>query len=203
MSGRRIELEVQDAISLTGSSTVTITAGGTLTPEGPQFTVKSILTYGDSLPDGRLVEGVAIPWFEIMERLRKDPTSAYQIGHEEWEQIIAGAYERAGFDEVILTPRSGDLGRDVIATKRGIGSIRIYDQVKAYGPDRPVPADDVRAFLGVVLAAQNVSKGVITTTSQFATGVPSDPFLSPFMPFKLELKPRDVLFPWLDGLSKR
>jgi len=47
-----------------------------------------------------------------------------------WEEIIAGAYKKAGFDEVTLTPRSGDLGRDVIAIKKGLGSVRVIDQVK-------------------------------------------------------------------------
>ena len=47
-------------------------------------------------------------------------------------QIIAGAYTRAGFDEAILTPRSGGNGRDVVATKRGIRSIHFFYRVKAY-----------------------------------------------------------------------
>jgi restriction system protein len=56
------------------------------------------------------------------------------------KEIIAGAYHRSGFDEVILTPRSGDHGRDVIAIKKGIGSIRVIDQVKAYKPGHLVTA---------------------------------------------------------------
>ncbi len=36
------------------------------------------------------------------------------------EKRIAGAYERAGYPEVVLTPRSGDAGRDIIATKPGV-----------------------------------------------------------------------------------
>jgi hypothetical protein len=32
--------------------------------------------------------------------------------------------------EVILTPRAADKGRDVIATRRGVGSIRFFDQVR-------------------------------------------------------------------------
>jgi hypothetical protein len=38
--------------------------------------------------------------------------------------------KKAGFEEVILTPRSGDHGRDVIATKKALGTIRVIDQVK-------------------------------------------------------------------------
>ena len=66
------------------------------------------------------------------------PSRIYEIDPFAWEEIIAGAYKEAGFDEVILTPRSGDKGRDVIATKRDIVTIRVIDQVKAYSPNRRV-----------------------------------------------------------------
>ena len=58
---------------------------------------------------------------------------------EKWEEMIAGAYSRAGFDEVILTPRSGDYGRDVIAIRKGIGCIKIIGSVKAYKPGHWCP----------------------------------------------------------------
>lgn len=167
------------------------------------MTVKALLTFGSKTSEGVLVEGVSVAWFKILEEIQKDPQGAYAIGAREWEEIIAGAYERAGFDEVVLTPRSGDKGRDVVATKNGIGSIRIFDQVKAYKPGLEVTADDVRAMLGVVTGGQNVSKGVITTTSTFAPHVVTDPYLAPFMPHRLELRPRDVLLPWLEGLAKK
>jgi len=57
---------------------------------------------------------------------------------------------QSGFDEVTLTPRSGDYGRDVIAIKKGIGTIRVIDQVKAYKPGHLVGANDVRALLGAL-----------------------------------------------------
>ena len=85
-----------------------------------------------------------------------------------------------------LTPRSGDLGRDVIAVKRGLGTVRVIDQVKAYGPGHRVTADDVRALLGV-LHGDKASKGFLTTTSDFAPKLPEDRLLTPFMPAQLEL----------------
>jgi hypothetical protein len=60
--------------------------------------------------------------------------------HEE-----TGAYKKVGFEEVILMPRSGDYGRDVIAIKKGLGLGLIIDQVKAYNPSHLVNANDVRA----------------------------------------------------------
>jgi hypothetical protein len=77
------------------------------------------------------IEAVAIPWFDIISHTKDNPTIAYQISPERWKEIVAGAFKRAMFDEVILTPRSGDFGRDVIAVKNGISHVRIIDQVKA------------------------------------------------------------------------
>jgi restriction system protein len=58
-------------------------------------------------------------------------------------------------------------------------------------------------MLGVITAAQNVSKGVITTTSSFAPRIESDEYIKPYIPYRLELKPREMLLPWLEQLSKQ
>lgn len=171
-------------------------------PIRPRLTMKSLLYFADPTREGALVRAVGVPWFEIMRRIQKDPRAIYEINSRTWEEIIAGAYERAGFDEVILTPHSGDKGRDVVATKRGVGSIRIFDQVKAYRDGHLVTADEVRAMLGVITGAQNVSKGVITTTSMFAPRVRTDEYIQPHIPFRLELKDRDELVPWLNKLGE-
>jgi len=116
--------------------------------------------------------------------------------------MIAGAYERAGFDEVTLTPQSGDLGRDVIAVKHGIGTIRIIDQVKAYQPGHLVTADDVRALLGV-LVADRASKGFLTTTSDFAPKLRDDILLRPYIPAQLELINGTALLARLKELAEK
>jgi restriction system protein len=171
-------------------------------PPPPEFTIKALLHFGGATSEGTLVRAIALPWFEIVNLLQRDPAAVYQIDPRKWEEIIAGAYERAGFDEVILTPRSADKGRDVVASKNGVGSIRIFDQVKAYKPGHVVTADEVRAMLGVITGAQNVSKGIITTTSSFAPRLQMDAYIARNIPFRLELKPRDVLIPWLEELAK-
>src|SRR6266446_3923140 len=109
---------------------------------------------------------------------------------------------RVGYDEVILTPRSGDRGRDVIAIKRGVGCIRIIDSVKAYKPSHLVRHDDVRALAGVLHGDLKASKGIVTTTSDFAPGIATDPYLAPLMPFRLELMNGERLKKWLSDLSK-
>jgi len=107
----------------------------------PQLLTQTVIVPGVRTNEGTLIEAVTIPWFEIIELLNKDPNAAFQIPARTWEEIIAGAYRKAGFDEVTLTPRSGDHGRDVIAIKKAFGSVRVIDQVKAYKPGHLVTAE--------------------------------------------------------------
>lgn len=163
----------------------------------PEITLfAGLLLKGERVDDGTLIEAVAIPWYTIIDLLRKDPKAAFEIPPRVWEEIIAGAYVAAGFDEVILTPASGDFGRDVIATKFGFGSICIYEQMKAYKPGHLVTANEVRAMNGILMG--NVSKGIVTTTSGFAPLLAEDKILKPLMPHRLELKPGPDLMIWLE-----
>lgn len=162
--------------------------------------MQAVLVAKSKTKEGKLVEAVALPWFDIVKLLKSDPKIAFQISPEKWEEIVAGSYHRAGFEEVILTPRSGDFGRDVIATKRGLGSIRVIDQVKAYGPSHFVTADDVRALLGV-LQADGASKGFLTTTSGFAPRLPEDILLAPWIGPRLELINGEQLIDRLSELA--
>lgn len=169
----------------------------------PNFLIKAaVINLGRQLSEGHIVEAVTLPWFEIISQIQEDPAFLFQLPWRRLEEFIAGAYEREGWDEVILTPSSGDGGRDIIAVKRGICSIRIIDQVKAYAPDRYVTADDVRALLGVLSSDPNVSKGFVTTTAKFAPRIFEDPTIKPFMPFRLELKDGDTLRNWLIEVGK-
>lgn len=169
--------------------------------ESPSITLQAILEFGGATDDGRLVRCVAVPWFTILKIIEADPAAIYQIDPFKWEEIIAGAYVQAGFDEVVLTPRSGDNGRDVVATKKGIGSIRIFDQVKAYRPGHLVTAEEVRALAGTIFAAGNVSKGVVTTTSDFAPRIETHDFVRNLIPYRIELKNKATLLTWLSELK--
>jgi restriction system protein len=142
-------------------------------------------------------------WLEIVKRLEKNWLHAFEIPPAKWEEIIAGAFHEAGYDEVVLTPRSGDFGRDVIAVKHGVGCIKIIGSVKAYGRGRLVRHDDVRALLGVMSGESNTSKGVITTTSDFEPKIRTDPFIKPFLPTRLELLNGAELQKWLMKLAEK
>lgn len=164
--------------------------------------LQSVIVPGTKTAEGLLVEAVALPWFEIIEFLKNDPSIAYKLPPEKWEEIIAGSYKKAGFDEVTLTPRSGDYGRDVIAVKRGLGFVRVIDQVKAYKPDHLVTADDVRALMGV-LQGDDASKGFLTTTSDFAPKLQEDPLIFPFIPSRLGLINGKTLLRRLEELAQK
>jgi restriction system protein len=162
----------------------------------------AVVQLGEKTEEGRIIEAVALPWFEIIARISENRDFRFQVPWRRLEEMIAGAYEREGWDEVILTPRSGDGGRDVIAVRKGICRIRIIDQVKAYGPRQRVCADDVRALLGVLASDRNVSKGFITTTAQFGPKIYEDSSINQFIPYRLELRDGEDLTNWLLQLAK-
>lgn len=122
--------------------------------------LQAVVTLGPKTPEGQIIEAVSIR-LAFLEHIKGNPSSMNEIDWRKWEEIIAGAYSAAGYS-VVLTPRSGDRGRDVIATKQGLLSVRYFDQVKAYSPGKLVKLDDVHAMLGVLSVAGNVSKGIST-----------------------------------------
>jgi len=158
---------------------------------------------GANKSDGTLIIACSLPWFDIVREIERDPLFLQHFAqhHREFEEFVAGAYKRAGFDEVTLTPASGDGGRDVIAVKHGFGSIRFLDQCKAYSPGHVVTHNDVRAMLGVLQTDRNASKAIITTTSDFAPGVLSSDEFTPFTPHRLELKSGPQLIEWLKEIN--
>lgn len=169
----------------------------------PEILLQAVLVNtGDRINDGVLVTSVALPWLQIYRELQDNPNFLLEfVGHpRRFEEMIAGAYERAGFD-VILTPQSNDGGRDVIASKSGFGSIRFLEQIKAYKPGHLVTHDDVRAMLGVLSSDLNASKCLITTTSGFQPNVLSSPQFAPFIPNRLELKDGDQTVEWLRSID--
>jgi restriction system protein len=149
--------------------------------------LQAVVEKRGSTVDGPIVELVGPAWRVILDTLAREPGALTQLTPRQLEELIAASYDAAGFEEVVLTPRSGDYGRDVIASRRDGFSIRIIDQVKAYSPGHRVTANDVRALSGVLHGDPRATKGVVSTTSTFAPGIDSDPFLSPFIPFRLEL----------------
>lgn len=174
-----------------------------LPPSGTaEIVISSVVSPIQKTTEGTLVKAQVLAWTTILERLKMDWANAHNIPPSLWEEIIAATFDKAGFDEVVLTPRSGDHGRDVIATMNGAGSIKLITSVKAYSPRNLVTYDDVRALLGVLSGERNASKGIITTTSGFPPKIAKDPFISPFLPTRLELVSGTELYDWILDVSK-
>ena len=76
----------------------------------------------------------------------------------------------------------------------------MIEQVKAYKPPHLVVANDVRALMGV-LQGDGASKGCLSTTSDFAPMIKTDPLIIPFVPSRLELVNGTALFSRLAKLA--
>lgn len=171
---------------------------------GPEILLQTEIVHrGGATSEGFLVRAIAVTWLEIVEHLGRYPDflSSFAQNPRMFEEFIAASYDRAGFDEVTLTPQRGDGGRDVIAVKYGFGSVRFLEQTKAYSPGHLVTHDDVSAMLGMLTTDTNSSKGVITTTSDFQPGImKSDSRFAPYIPHRLELKNGTALLEWLSSI---
>lgn len=160
----------------------------------------AVVRLGERVPEGQVVEAVMVPWKDLVRAVAQDPEFLRKVDPRKMEELVAGAYRADGY-EVVLTPRSGDLGRDVIAT-RGDLKICVLDQVKRYTAGHRVTLDEVNAMLGVITKFQNTSKGFVTTTASFAPGVRSDPHLQRYMPYRLDLRDGDALVDWFSALAR-
>jgi restriction system protein len=166
----------------------------------PHVTLSGVIIPEKKVSEGVLISSVSFVWVDIVEMLKGDWSRAHEIPSNVWEELIAGAYDRAGYDEVTLTPRSADHGRDVIATKKGVGAIRILGSVKAYKPGLLVTKEQVHALVGVVSLDPAATKGILTTTSDFAPRILEDKNLARAIPDRIELMNGDKLRLWLCDL---
>jgi restriction system protein len=145
-----------------------------------------IIPYRDT-DDGQLIRAATLPLLAIIKKIIEDPSLMFEIDWRKWEEIIAATYEESGqFDEVTLTPRSGDGGKDVIAVKKGFGAVRFIESVKRYKPKQEVTADEVRSLLGA-LDTYQASKGIISTTWEFAPGIRKNQGIMAHVPYRLEM----------------
>jgi restriction system protein len=197
LAGTSRTINVHDTATLTAVPNGQIEFG--IRDDQPELVIPAaILELGDKVEEGQLIRAVALSWFEILRALERDPTFLYQLHWHKFEEVIAGAYKQDGWRDVILTPRSGDGGRDIIVSKPGFGAIKFIDQVKAYKPGHRVTAEEVRAIMGVLSRDPNVSKAIVTTTATFAPGIEKE--WHNFMPFRLELRDGVTTREWLRSL---
>jgi hypothetical protein len=92
-------------------------------------TIGFLLDLGEKSDEGRLILAVTPAWLEILSELERDSEAFAKLTWRQFEELIGGGYKEDGWDLTILTPRSGDKGRDIVATTSDVGTIRIIDQV--------------------------------------------------------------------------
>ena len=105
----------------------------------------------------------------VLDRVLRDPETMRALEARDFESFIAALVDELGFENVVLTPRSGDEGRDVVATMtvHGISMVCAFE-CKRYAQDRPVGPDIARALLGVIThGSTRATKGIVVTTSSF------------------------------------
>lgn len=161
-----------------------------------------LVEFGDTVAEGRLIARPTAAWHELRKVLLAKPLVRFEFRSypRRFEEMVAGAYYQSGAAHVVLTSRSSDRGRDVIAYQRGWAQLRVFDQAKAYGEHKAVRHDDVRAFAFVVMRDLNCSKGHITTTSRFPAKLQQSDEFSDLMPYRLELRDGEKLIEWLREL---
>jgi hypothetical protein len=128
--------------------------------QGAKFplAVSSLIVPEQRTHEGILVQSTSLMWLRIVQALGKDWSVAYQIPYGKWEEIVAGAFKEAGYDEVTLTPRSGDYGRDVIARRKGVGCVKVLGSVKAYKQVRDSrPTNGNPRFRGCILPSTAIT----------------------------------------------
>jgi Restriction endonuclease len=152
---------------------------------------------GEKNGDGLRIIVVQIDWRSLLRDIQYDSDFLYRLEPRELEELVAARYHAEGHN-VTLTPRSSDRGRDVIAEDPGL-RILIYDEVKRYSPGSRVDATIVRALCGVLTRDQNVSKGFLTTTAEFAPGIEKE--FRNLMPYRIELRNGRRLAEWMKAAA--
>jgi len=163
-------------------------------PDFPVLVSQAVIIPYQKTDEGQLIKVATVPLFAIIDWIMKDRSLMYSIDPRKWEELIAASYDKSGlFDEVTLTPRSGDRGRDVIAVKRGFGSVRLIESVKRHKPGTKTTAEEVQALLGVLLSDPKASKGIVSTTWEFAPKIQENPYIMQHIPYRLELVDGETL----------
>ena len=167
----------------------------------PDLLLSSVVRAYGTISDSELVTFIEPAWLAIRDALVAEPSCRFSIAPSKWEELIAASYEAAGFDAVVLVPRSGG-GRDIVATRMGFAQVSIVDQVRVFEEGKVVHANDVCTLLGALLAERNATKGFITTTAKLAPGITDDTRIAFFLPHRLEVIDGEQLLARLNGIRR-
>jgi hypothetical protein len=146
----------------------------------------------------RRVEFVPI---KMLDQMLRSPNAMRLLTGRDFERFVATLVDELGFEDVVLTPRSSDNGRDVLARKtlHGISMLFAFE-CKRYHPDRPVGPDILRALLGTIThGSTKANKGVLVTTSTFTSGARKFILTEP----SIDGKDFDAIIGWLKERARQ
>lgn len=107
---------------------------------------------------------------KVIDAVAANPELMRGLDPRDFEKLVAELLNSLKFENIILTPRSGDGGRDVIATKFVSGIPLLFSfECKRYADK--IGLDLMRGLLGSVAhGPTKANKGVLVTTSSFTKG---------------------------------
>lgn len=121
----------------------------------------------EALDDLRKVEFLPI---KILDDALRNPEIMRTFEPRYFERFSATLIDKLGFENVTLTPRSGDGGRDIIAIHT-INGIQILFAFECKQYKRKVGPSSVRALLGTLVHRNyRANKGVLVTSSLISPG---------------------------------
>lgn len=139
--------------------------------------------------------------FKLIAKILRSPQEIRNLTPRQFEEFVADVLAELGFTDIVLTPRSGDGGKDVIASNMINGiPLAFYFECKKYAEGNKVQLDTLRTLLGTMAhEATQVNKGVLVTTSTFTRGC-RELILSEA---RLDGKDYDGVLGWVDEIKKR
>jgi len=103
---------------------------------------------------------------KFAEQIVKNPELLFSIEPRFFEELIASIYADLDY-EVILTKRTRDDGRDIIALgRKDFLSLKLIIECKRYARHKKVSVTQVRGLFGV-LSDEHATKALLATTSGF------------------------------------
>ena len=140
-----------------------------------------------------------IPYFELLKWLTDHPSDIYYIHPRRFEQVVQGVLREFMDCEFLLTAESKDGGYDLLAYDTDAGKLLV--EVKRYSSERTIGVSFVRHLAGV-LVRENVSHGLIVSTSDFTTDSKTEIETlrrkTQEYPLYIDLRTFTELLPWLE-----
>ncbi|MGH9824191.1 MAG: restriction endonuclease [Blastocatellia bacterium] len=128
----------------------------------------------------------------LIEYLARHPKQMYDFSPRKFEELVAELFRGMGYD-VVLTPRSRDGGRDLLAFQRSaVGTLLTLVECKHFSPNRRVGVGLIRTLYGVTEWVR-ASHAVLATTSFFTRGARD---LHETVKYRLSLADYDALTQW-------